>query len=165
MCPSAGLPGNWWAHLLSIPPITGSLPIPPRVKNAATAAAAFCLPSSVYSGMSLQDHFASDVKDLPSIKPLMSLSLTLGSFFSPEAEQAQGLQAWEVQPNSFCRVVCWPDLMIHLWVFPRLMHTCQALMRPWGHWNSNVNTQILEEFLTGVPLEGRGNEHGPVHLC
>ena len=114
MRPSAGFPGNRWAHLLSTPPLTGSLPIPPREKHAATAAAAFCLPSAIYSGMSLQDHFASDVKDLPFIKPWMSLSLTPGSFLSPEAEQVQGLQAWEVRPNTFCRAVCWPDLMIHL---------------------------------------------------
>ena len=29
-----------------------------------------------------------------------------------------------------------------------------------GHWNSNANTQILEEFPAGVPLEGTGMDTG-----
>ena len=37
----------------------------------------------------------------PSIKPLMSLSLTLGSFFGLEAGQAQVWQACRVQPNNW----------------------------------------------------------------
>ena len=30
-----------------------------------------------------------------------------------------------------------------------------------GHWNSNVNTQILEEFQAGVPLQRTGMDTGP----
>ena len=37
----------------------------------------------------------------PSIKPLMSLSLTLGSFFSHEVEQVQVLWVYGVQPNIY----------------------------------------------------------------
>lgn len=36
----------------------------------------------------------------PSIKPLMSVSLTLGSFFGPEAGRVQSVQACRVQPHS-----------------------------------------------------------------
>ena len=36
-CSSTGFLGNWWANLMSIPPITGNLPFPPwEVKLAAT---------------------------------------------------------------------------------------------------------------------------------
>ena len=51
-----------------------------------------CLPSAAHGRVSLQD-LASDMKDPPSIKPLLPLSLTLGSFFGLEAGQVQGLQA------------------------------------------------------------------------
>ena len=40
-----------------------------------------------------------------------------------------------------------------------------GIHEPLGHWNSNVNTQILEEFPAGIPLEGTGMGTGPRGTC
>ena len=40
------------------------------------------------------------------------------------------------------------------------MHKSQVLMSFWDK-NNNVNTQILEEFPAGIPLEGTGMDTGP----
>ena len=94
-CPSASFPGNQWANLTPIPPINGNFPLPLGVKTASMS----CPPSATLSGALFQD-LASDVYDPPCIKPLMSLSLTQGSFFSLEDGQVQVLQACGVQPNN-----------------------------------------------------------------
>ena len=61
-----------------------------------------CPPCTAHSGVSLQD-LASDMYDPPSIKPLMSLSLTLGSFFSLEAGQEQGFTGlWGAAQHGVC---------------------------------------------------------------
>ena len=62
-------------------------------KTAATP----CLLSADLGMVSLQDV---DKEDSPSIKSLISLSLSLGSFFGLEAEQLQDLQACRVKPET-----------------------------------------------------------------
>ena len=72
---------------------------PPVVKTAAMS----CLLSATYGGVLLQD-LVSDVYVSLSHKPLvsLSLSLSLGSFFSLKAGQLQGFQTYRVQYNT-CR--------------------------------------------------------------
>ena len=91
---SVGFPGNWWANLMSNSPISGNLPHPLGVKTAALS----CRPSA-HDGVWLQN-LVSDVKDLPSIKPLMARLPTPISFFGLEAGWVQGLLACRVQPNN-----------------------------------------------------------------
>ena len=86
-CPSAGFPGNQWTNLMSIHPVTGNLPLPLRAKNAAMSCPCH-LPHTVgcCSRTLLQT-----CKLHLSIKPLMSLLLTLSSFFRHKDGQVQGL--------------------------------------------------------------------------
>ena len=95
-CSSAGFPSNRWANLTSIPSITGNLPLPLVAKTTAMS----CLPSAVPSKGPPGPFLLWTCKIPLSIKPLMSLSLTPGSFFSLEAGHMQGLQACRVQPNT-----------------------------------------------------------------
>lgn len=81
---------------MSVSPASGTLLLPLGVKIAAVV----CLLFARHGEVLLQDHFAADVYDIPSSKPLMSLSLSLGSFFSLEEWQLQDLQVCGVQPNT-----------------------------------------------------------------
>ena len=58
-----------------------------------------------------------------------------------------------MQLNSFCRVFGWPDLMIHLYVFPGLMYTSQVLMSLW-----DTETAMST---AGAPFEGTGMDTRP----
>lgn len=77
---------------MSIPSIYGSL----RLPQVAEIMAVSCLSSAAHSRVSLKD-LASDTKVPPSLKPLTSLLLTLGSLFGLKAGQVQGLQVCRVQ--------------------------------------------------------------------
>lgn len=81
---------------MSISPASGTLLLPLGVKIAAMV----CLLLARHGEVLLQDRVAADVYDILSSKPLMSLSLSLGSFFSLEAWQLQELQVCGVQPNT-----------------------------------------------------------------
>lgn len=94
--PPAGFPGNRWAHLMSIPSIYGSLLLP----QVAEIMAVSCLSSAAHRRVSLKD-LASDTKVPPSLKPLTSLLLTLGSLFGLKAGQVQGLQVCRVQRSNY----------------------------------------------------------------
>ena len=64
--PSAGSPGNQWANQMSVPPVTGNLPVPLTVKTAAFS----CPPSASHGGVSLQD-LASNTQASPYVRSLM----------------------------------------------------------------------------------------------
>ena len=86
--------------LMSLPdvsaPISNILALPFSLETAAMS----CPPSAAHGGMSLQD----PLSKIPLFnKPLMSLSLSLSSFFGLEAGQLQDLPAFRVQPNSPAR--------------------------------------------------------------
>lgn len=85
---ATGLPGNLWVDLMSVPPINSSL-LSSQVAQMAVTSWLF---SATHDGVSPQD-FASGMLGPPSIKPQMSLSLSLGSIFGLEAGQLQDLQA------------------------------------------------------------------------
>lgn len=86
--PAAGLPGNLWVDLMSVPPINSSLLFSQVAQMAVTS----WLFSATHDGVSPQD-FASGMLGPPSIKPQMFLSLSLGSIFGLEAGQLQDFQA------------------------------------------------------------------------
>ena len=69
-------------------------PLPWVLKTAAMS----CLPSAAHGGVSLPDPLC---KIPLSNRSLMSLSLSLGSFFSLEAGQLQGLQTCRVQSKNW----------------------------------------------------------------
>ena len=67
-------------------PLTGNLPLPQEASTAAVS----CLPPDTRSVVLLQDLLLTCKPPLP-VKPQMSLSLTLGSFFGLGAGQVQAL--------------------------------------------------------------------------
>ena len=87
-----GFPGNWWANLTSIPTVTANLLLSAGAKTATVSC-----PASVAVVGGCSRTLLQTCKISLSIKPLTSLSLTLGSFFGLKAGQAQGLQACGVQ--------------------------------------------------------------------
>ena len=75
------------------PPISNILALPLSLETAAMS----CPPSAAHGGVSLQH----PLSKIPLFnKPLMSLSLSMSSFFGLEAGQLQDLPAFRVQPNS-----------------------------------------------------------------
>ena len=98
---SCSLKGRWGVcplpvSLVTDEPTWSQFPFPLEASLPATMFCPMCSP--LHSGVSLQD-LASDMSAPPSIKPLMSLSSTLGSFFGLEAGHTQTLEACGVQPN------------------------------------------------------------------
>ena len=84
VCSSAGFPGNWWANLMSILLITGSLPLPPWWRVPVQWG---CCSRTLLQTSKL-------------LHPL-NYQCLCGSIFSLEAGQAQGfLQVFGVQPNT-----------------------------------------------------------------
>ena len=85
-------PGNWWVNLASTAPKNGSLLSQSwRLLSRLASHLPYmmgCCPRTFCFSL------------IRSNKLLMSLSLTLGSFFGLKAEQWEGLQALRVQPNS-----------------------------------------------------------------
>lgn len=74
----------------------------------------------------------------PSIEPSMSLSLTLGPFFSLEAEPVQGLQAYGVQTNTQQNWAyhLWMDFSFSFFISVSLLvlsfqHFCLTWARNW----------------------------------
>ena len=104
----------------------------------------------------LLDPFSSDIQDIPSISLwyfchwLWYLSLVS-------------------RPGKYraCRPVkCTPTVYAEylsglIWWFNWAHAHIPGTHEPLGHWNNNANTQILEEFPAGVPLEGTGMDTGP----
>lgn len=89
LCP--GFLGNQWANLTSVPCITDKLPLSPATPRTKTAAVS-CPPSDTHSGVLLQDP-ASDMEAPPPIKALISLLLTLGSFWGWASAGIAGLHS------------------------------------------------------------------------
>ena len=156
---SPGFHGNHCnpeANLLFIPTVTGGLPIP-RVKSA--AAAVFCLSPAIHSGclsrtLLLQTWKSPRLWNLWYLCQLWDLSL-VSSLDKP------GLAGLLIVPQQCLQSIwlAWFDDSFGgiSWAHAHNPGTHEPL----GHWNSNVNTQILEEFPAGVPLEGTGMDTGP----
>ena len=156
---SPGFHGNHCnpeANVLFSPTVTGGLPIP-RVKSA--AAAVFCLSPAIHSGclsrtLLLQKWKSSHLLNLWYLCQLWDLSL-VSSLDKP------GLAGLLIVPQQCLQSIwlAWFDDSFGgiSWAHAHNPGTHEPL----GHWNSNVNTQILEEFPAGVTLEGTGMDTGP----
>ena len=84
--------------------MTGNLllPVPPTPAPTLGSedASMSCLPSAAHATWGVLQDLPSNMEAPLSIKPLMCLSLTLGSFSGLEARPAQGLQACVLQPRT-----------------------------------------------------------------
>ena len=106
--------------------------------------------------------------------------VTLLDPFSSDIQDIQSISLWYFchwlrylslvsRPGKYraCRPVkCSPTLYAEylyglIWWFNWAHAHIPGTHEPLGHWNSNVNTQILEEFPAGVPIEWTGMDTGP----
>ena len=124
MC-SSGFPGNWWARLM--------MSIPSSFPNPLTWHPAHHLLHRVgYCSRTLLQ----TCKLPPSIRPLMSLLLILGSFFTLEAGQGHDLKACGVQSNTMSNI--WLQHSMNKWVLlilsvssVQLLSHVQLFATPW----------------------------------